>query len=68
MAASGYVLFATAKNEECPRSILKAHLDKKYNPIPAVNPANIITHTPANTPIEDIAAGIANPISSTSKN
>jgi hypothetical protein len=50
---------ATAKKDECPLSILKAHRERKYNPIPLVEPANIITQTPVNTPIEDIAAGIA---------
>jgi hypothetical protein len=59
IAASGYVRLATAKNDECPRSILNAHLERKYNPMPEVDPANIITQTPANTPIDDIAAGIA---------
>ena len=59
-AAPGYVLLATAKNELCPRSILKAQRERKYKPIPDVDPANIMTHTPVKTPIEDIAAGIAN--------
>lgn len=59
IAASGYVRLATAKNDECPRSILNAHRERKYRPIPEVNPANIITRTPANTPIADIAEGIA---------
>ena len=58
-AASGYVLLATAKNELCPRSIRRAHRDRKYNPIPEVHPANIMTHTPMNTPIADMVAGIA---------
>jgi hypothetical protein len=57
--ASGYVRFATAKNDECPLSILNAHRERKYSPIPAVNPANIIIQTPINTPMDDIAAGIA---------
>lgn len=59
IAASGYVLFETAKNEECPLSILNAHRERKYNPIPDVNPANTIIQTPINRPIDDIAAGIA---------
>jgi len=59
IAAPGYVRFATAKNEECPLSILKAQRDRKYNPIPDVVPAKIMIHTPINTPIDDIAAGIA---------
>lgn len=58
-AAPGYVRFDTAKNDECPRSILNAHRDRKYNPIPDVRPANTMTQTPANTPIDDMAAGIA---------
>src|SRR5947207_13097924 len=60
MAASGYVRFATEKNELCPRSIRNAHRERKYNPIPEVLPANTITHTPVKTPMADIAAGMAN--------
>jgi hypothetical protein len=50
---------ATAKNEEWPLSILKAHRERKYKPIPLVDPANIMTQTPVKTPMEDMAAGIA---------
>lgn len=59
IAASGYVRLATEKNEEWPLSILKAQRERKYNPIPLVQPANIITQTPVKTPIEDMAEGIA---------
>ena len=59
IAASGYVRLATEKKEECPRSILNAHRERKYNPIPEVNPANTITQTPLKTPIDAIADGIA---------